>query len=78
MKQYCRYCAFCIQPDTFYCTALDKPLTSRKVMAVNNCEDFALSDAGDVETGQTYRPRERKVKLSDEDGAQLSFFEEES
>lgn len=76
MKQYCRYCAYCIQPDTFYCTAFDKQLTSRKVMAVNNCEDFALSDAGDVETGRIYRPRERKV-ISDEDGAQLSLFDEE-
>lgn len=74
MRQYCRYCAFCIQPDTFYCTALDKQLTSRQVMAVNSCDDFVLSKHGDVETGQTYRPRERKT-VAEEDGTQLSLFD---
>lgn len=74
MRQYCRFCAFCISDEGFRCTALDKELTSRKVSAVNKCDDFVLSEYGDCETGQRYHPRERKV-IAEDQGTQLSLFD---
>jgi len=70
MKQYCRYCAFCIEADDFRCSNHPKgkqPHWNRKqINQANKCPNFALSDMGDVETGKKYRPqvhgtRERTV-----------------
>ena len=61
-KQYCRYCAWCIEGDVFYCTDHDEPLTRSQIKRANNCKDFALSELGDVETGKPYQPRAVKEK----------------
>ena len=58
--KYCRYCSFCICGDCYYCTAFDKVLN--RVDRATNCESFALSEMGDVDTGKPYKPREPKVK----------------
>jgi len=60
MRQYCRYCAFCIDGDSFYCTELDKVLTRGQIRRENSCARFALSELGDVETGKMYSPRPGK------------------
>lgn len=65
MKQYCRYCAFCIciRGDyPYYCTVKNAEITKARVMSVNKCDLFALSEAGDVDTGKQYRPRIREKK----------------
>lgn len=55
MAQYCRYCAYCINGDCYYCTSKDKVLN--RVDVAVKCKDFELSVLGDVETGKKYKPR---------------------
>ena len=64
-KQYCRYCAFCINGDCYYCTAQERVLTPAETRRVRVCKDFALSDLGDVDSGKRYKPRVKKC----DDGA---------
>ena len=59
-KQYCRYCAFCINGDCYYCTAQERVLTPAETRRVRVCKDFALSDLGDVDSGKRYKPRVKK------------------
>ncbi len=72
MKQYCRYCAFCINGDCYYCTCKEKIL--HNVNKVTKCTDFVLSELGGVNTGRRYNPRKSvpKTELS-----QMSLFKEE-
>lgn len=58
--QYCRYCAFCIEGDSVYCTNYDTLMTEKAAKQVNHCKAFALSDAGDIFTGRKYVPRKSK------------------
>lgn len=59
MKQYCRYCAFCIQPDDYYCDLKGKFVSGT---SENRCKDFALSDLGDADgSGRMYKPRREKT-----------------
>ena len=60
MKQYCRYCAFCIDGDCYYCTAQDRVLTPAETRRVRVCPDFQLSELGDVDSGKQYQPRKQK------------------
>lgn len=72
MKQYCRYCAFCINGDGYYCTDRERPLN--RVDTVTTCESFAPSRMGDVDTGRQYRPRKKKIcRKSNE--MQINFYE---
>lgn len=73
MKQYCKYCAFCISGDKLYCTNFDKVLSYSLVSHTNNCADFALSELGDCETGKQYKLHERKSKQID---GQITMFNE--
>ena len=62
MKQYCRYCSFCFEGDSYFgCSDHpngDEPYWTRKqINRENHCKNFDLSDLGDVETGKQYRPR---------------------
>jgi hypothetical protein len=60
--KYCRYCSYCILGDVYYCTCHDKVL--KRVDKPTSCEDFILSDLGDVETGKPYKPRNPKTELN--------------
>lgn len=73
MKQYCKYCSFCICGDTFYCTNFEKELSHSSVNRTNNCKDFSLSELGDCETGKKYKPHEKKNKQIE---GQLGMFKE--
>lgn len=70
-KKYCRYCSFCILGDCYYCTAIGKVL--KRIDKALDCDDFALSELGDVETGRQYQPRKPKEKSNTE---QISLFAE--
>lgn len=75
--KYCRYSAFCISGDTYYCTCYDKVLKS--VNRVTSCAGFVLSELGDVDTGKTYKPRGFSDKVTtQEDTRQITFFGEET
>lgn len=58
MAQYCRYCAFCIQPDDYYCTLKERFVSGA---SANKCKDYAISELGDADgSGRQYKPRQRK------------------
>ena len=71
MAQYCRYCAFCISGDCYYCTNFDKVLN--RVDRATNCKEFVLSELGDVDTGKLYTPR--VPKSQEAITIQLSMFD---
>lgn len=70
MTKYCRYCAFCFSGDEYYCSNLNKPLKS--INKAVKCDDFALSELGDVDTGKQYKPREPR-KADDMRKLQIRF-----
>lgn len=57
--KYCRYCAFCISGDCYYCTFYNKVLNT--VDRVTSCPEFVKSVMGDVDTGKPYKPKEPKT-----------------
>ena len=72
MKQYCRYCAFCIDGDCYYCTAQDRVLKPAETRRVRVCPDFQLSELGDVDSGKQYQPRKQK---SDDGAKPISIWD---
>lgn len=77
-KKYCRYCAYCINADLYYCTEKEQVLSDKAVHRVTNCSSFELSPLGDVDTGAAYKPRqeltEDEIKAQQEfDNSQLRF-----
>lgn len=73
MKQYCRYCVHCFYGDVPYCGIKRETLTDRYIKRVNNCPDYEYTEAGDVETGKPYRPREYKPREHTPKLDQLTF-----
>lgn len=71
MKQYCRYCAFCIEGDCYYCTNKGKVLSESYIKHTNTCKDFTLSELGDVITGRKYQPH--KIYHGKQIDGQMSF-----
>ena len=72
--KYCRYCAFCINGDAYYCTDRDKVLN--RVDRPTNCPDFVMSELGDVDTGKRYKPREPRRMNNAAAVQQITLFEE--
>ena len=68
--KYCRYCAFCVSGDCYYCTVHEKCLNH--IDKIVSCSDFVLSDLGDVDTGKKYNPRPKKDKISQQ---QINLFD---
>ena len=65
--QNCRYCAFCIPTDvdSYYCTDHRQEMSVSKIKHTNHCPDFALSELGDVDTCNVYKPRTPKTQTND-------------
>lgn len=58
MKQYCVYCASCVEVDgCLYCDKHEKDLRETQSKSENHCRDFYLSPMGHVRTGRPYRPQ---------------------
>ena len=79
MTQYCRYCSYCFQADENEFRCSDHPKgeephwTRKQINRQNNCPNFDLSDLGDAETGEPYKPRKKK---QGEAGEQMNLFTE--
>ena len=69
--KYCRYCAYCISGDCFYCAC--KEIELKRIDRITNCKEFVLSEMGDDETGKQYKPRSTKEKQSETE-YQLKLF----
>ena len=80
MKQYCRYCSFCFEADDYRCSNHPKGKqphwTEEQIKRENHCENFNLSDLGDVITGRQYQPRNNTGKQDNNivQFEQLSFI----
>lgn len=62
MKQYCRYCGFCIESDFgFYCTDHNEELTEAKVKRVNHCPDYGFINIDVFDEKRKYKPRPAPV-----------------
>ena len=61
--KYCRYCVSCISGDYYYCTSHEKVLSDNQIKHSTSCQDFVLSEMGDVDTGEQYKPRIRHNKI---------------
>lgn len=72
MRKYCRYCAFCINGDTYYCTEHQE--VSGNVKQAIQCPDFVLSELGDVDTGKQYKPRKHDTSITSTADLQLKLF----
>lgn len=74
MKQYCRYCTYCIGETDFvnvsYCSAKGKEISSNSAKTVNHCKEFVFNEIDAFNIEGRYRPREEK-----KDNGQLSLFE---
>lgn len=68
--KYCRYCAYCISGDTYYCTEFEKVL--HNIKSAVNCSLFTMSALGDIDTGKPYKLR-KKVSVRD-DSTQITLF----
>lgn len=58
MSQYCRYCAFCVNGDSYYCALKEELLRPSYVKHTNKCKGYIQSSLGDVDSGRKYHPRE--------------------
>lgn len=75
MKQYCKYCAYCVDGDAYYCTLKDIVLSESKVKRTNCCADYQYSVLGDVDSGKQYTPRkQRSITDGKEAFEQLTLF----
>lgn len=63
MKQYCRYCAYCISDDLVYCSKQKRVISESKAKSVNKCKDFKFNeiDALGGDLNKIYKPREKKL-----------------
>ena len=77
MKQYCRYCAYCIGETDYvnvsWCDKKEKEMSSKSCKTENHCEDFTFCeiDTFNNENGR-YKPREKKKVVE----KQPSLFDE--
>lgn len=75
MKQYCRYCAKCVQVDEDICHCEHSTATfdGAKARRVNKCKRFVFNPIDVFDLERKYKPREKNLKVAD---GQLSIFEE--
>lgn len=66
MKQYCRYCAYCIGETDFvnvsYCSVKEKEMSSNSCKTENHCKDFAFCEIDAFNCERKYKAREKKVE----------------
>lgn len=74
--KYCRYCAFCINGDCYYCTCHEKVLN--RVDTPTSCPEFVMSELGDVDTGKQYKPREPRETDNAVDLQQITLEENDN
>ena len=67
MKQYCRYCAYCIvQLEGFaWCEELSKEMSETTAKSVNTCKRFEFNEIDAFDLDKKYKPREKKEKVED-------------
>ena len=61
MKQYCRYCTYCIGETDFvgisYCSAKEKEISSNSCKTENHCKEFVFNEIDAFDLDKKYKPR---------------------
>lgn len=77
MKQYCRYCTYCIGETDFvnvsYCSAKQKEMSSNSCKTENHCKDFVFNEIDAFNFEHKYKPIQKKEKI---DNGQLELFDD--
>lgn len=78
MKQYCRYCANCVQvdEDVCYCEKSRETFWGDKAKRVNKCKDFVFNEIDVFDLDRTYKPIESRRKAKKSAGIQENFLKE--
>lgn len=72
MKQYCRYCSFCVVGDIVWCSRYAKTIKESTAKSINNCSGFELNPMDAFfENERGYKPREPKKEQCD---GQIELF----
>lgn len=75
MKQYCRYCTYCIGETDFvnvsYCSAKQKEMSSNSCKTENHCKEFVFNEIDAFNFEHKYKPIQKKDKI---DNGQLELF----
>lgn len=77
MKQYCRYCANCVQVDDDICHCEHSTATfeGAKARRVNKCKNFVFNPIDVFDLERKYQPREcQQSKVAD---GQMTMFTEQ-
>lgn len=62
MKQYCRYCAYAVQPmeGDVWCDELNKMMLEQSAKTVNHCKHFVFNEIDVFDLDKKYKPRAEK------------------
>lgn len=62
MKQYCRYCAYAVQPleGEVWCDELNKMMSELSAKVVNHCKHFVFNEIDVLDLDKKYKPRAEK------------------
>ncbi|MBO6105864.1 MAG: hypothetical protein J6O99_08195 [Methanobrevibacter sp.] len=75
MKQYCRYCGYCIAETDFvgvsWCDKKQKEMSTKSAKTENHCKDFLFCEIDAFNPENKYKPRQKKPV----DNSQQSLFE---
>lgn len=75
MKQYCRYCGYCVaEPvyeNTSWCDKKQKDISSNSCKTENHCKEFVFCEIDAFDPEKKYKPRHKKIV----DNSQQSLFE---
>ena len=91
MKQYCRYCAYCVGETDFvnvsWCDLKQKEMSSNSAKTENHCKDFEFNPIDAFNLEGRYKPQEKRrdneIKLDargnkyviDDDGNEQLVFD---
>lgn len=74
MKQYCRYCTYCIGETDFvnvsYCSAKKKEMSSNSCKTENHCKEFVFNEIDAFNFEHKYKSIQKRVV----DKRQLNLF----
>lgn len=77
MKQYCRYCTYCIGETDYvnvsYCSAKEKEMSSNSCKTENHCKEFVFNEIDAFNFEHKYKPIQKREKI---DNGQLELFED--
>ena len=72
IKQYCRYCGYCVYGDVVWCDKLDKEMSEASAKRANTCKHFTFCEGDVFNPLHKYKPMQKREKI---DNGQLELFD---